>query len=134
MIDRRTFVASLVIAPLLAGGCSKVREEKKEIALEATTNNYHRAIRWGYYQAAYGYVHPDKRGEVPAYLENVRVTSYDVVQPPVMQDDTTATQIVEIEYLHRDRQVIKRIADRQEWRLDPETGVWWLHSGVPEFE
>lgn len=79
-------------------------------------------------------MHPNKRGQVPKYLENIRVTSYDVVQPPVRSDESTATQIAQIEYLHEDVQRVRKLSDRQEWRYDPATETWWLHSGVPAFK
>lgn len=120
-------------AALLIPGCGKVREEGKSNALEAATTAYGSAIRWGYYETALGYLHPDKRVELPAGIESIRVTSYDVVQPPLRQDEDGATQVVRIEYLHEDVQRVKSLTDRQTWRYDPEAKGWWLYSGLPAF-
>lgn len=127
------FALAAVVAVLLLPGCGKVREEGKSNALEAATAAYGSAIRWGYYETALGYLHPDKRVEMPASLEDIRVTSYDVVQPPLRQDGESATQVVRIEYLHDDVQRVKNLTDRQTWRYDPEAKGWWLHSGLPAF-
>jgi uncharacterized protein YceK len=132
MSYRRAVLLGFALA-LLLSGCGKVREEGKSNALEAATTAYGSAIRWGYYETALGYLHPDKRAEMPAGLEDIRVTSYDVVQPPLRQDEESATQVVRIEYLHEDVQRVKNLTDRQTWRYDPEAKGWWLHSGLPAF-
>jgi uncharacterized protein YceK len=128
----RLFV--IVLVTLAVSGCGAVREERKTNALDAAVRGYGAAIRWGYYETAYGYVPPRERKAIPANIENVQVTSYDVVQPAVMQDDDTATQIVHIEYVFKDVQRVHSLTDRQQWRYDPENKSWWLHSGVPEFK
>jgi uncharacterized protein YceK len=126
----------LLATALLIAGCASVQRDKKVIALQAATNGYESAIRWGYYETAFGYLHPDlRRGKpLPERLKDVRVTSYDVVQPAQIQDDRTATQVVNIEYVYEDRQVVKRIADRQVWKWDQGLESWWLKSGLPDFE
>lgn len=131
--------ASIVLAVVAAGllaACGTIEKDRQALGLQAATSGYQSAIRWGYYETALGYVHPDLRkdGKVPPELKNVRLTGYDVVQPPLIQQEGTATQIVDIEYLHEDRQVVKRLTDRQTWRWDERLGSWWLHSGLPRFE
>lgn len=121
------------LAILLAAGCGQVKEEGKLNALDAAVTAYGNAIRWGYYETAFGYLHPDERRAMPSHLENIRVTSYDVVQPPVRPDEDTATQVAQVEYLHNDVQVVRKLSDRQQWRYDAATKSWWLHSGLPEF-
>lgn len=124
---------ALSIAALLVASCARVKEEKRTNALEAATSGYGSAIRWGYYETAFGYLYPEARGELPEGLDNIRVTSYDVVQPPVLADETTARQIAHVEYLHNDVQVVRSLSDRQEWRYDEASNTWWLHSGLPAF-
>jgi hypothetical protein len=126
-------VFAVLIALLIVAGCGRVKEEKRTNALEAATSGYGSAIRWGYYETAFGYLHPESRGELPDGLDNIRVTSYDVVQPPVLADENTARQIAHLEYLHNDVQVVRSLSDRQEWRYDEASTTWWLHSGLPAF-
>jgi hypothetical protein len=130
-----TLVLAVLIA-VLAGGCAAYKEDRKQDALEAATNAYQTALRWGYYETAIGYIHPDKRKvlEVPKELVNIRVTRYDVVQPPIPAGEGKVTQVVQIDYLHQDVQRMKSLSDRQEWRYDPETKTWWLYSGLPAFK
>lgn len=132
---RPPMIAVLVSAVLLAA-CATVEKDKRVLALQAATNGYQSAIRWGYYETAFGYLHPDlRKGKpLPEGLKDVRLTGYDVVQPPTMQDEDTAIQVVNVEYLHEDRQVVKRISDRQVWKWDDALDSWWLKSGLPAFE
>jgi hypothetical protein len=128
----RRYALCLVCSMLAA--CGTLREERKSNALEAAVNAYGAAIRWGYYETAYGFVDPDKRKPIPAGLKNVRVTGYEVVQPPVLQDEDTATQVVQLDYLFKDVQRVHSLMDRQRWHYDPATKSWWLESGVPQFK
>jgi len=133
---RRTPMISVLVSAVLLAGCATVEKDKRALALQAATNGYQSAIRWGYYETAFGYLHPDLRKDkpLPEGLKDVRLTGYDVVQPPTMQGDDTATQVVNIEYLHEDRQVVKQISDRQVWKWDDALDSWWLKSGLPTFE
>ena len=132
----RLALPALMAAVMLLAGCATVEKDKRAIALQAATSGYQSAIRWGYYETAYGYLHPDLRKgkSMPDIVKDLRLTGYDVVQPPTLQDEGTATQIVNIEYLYEDRQVVKRLTDRQVWQWDPKHESWWLQSGLPPFK
>jgi len=123
-----------IVAALLAAGCGSIQKDKKSNALEAALTRYGAALRWGYYDTAYGFVHPAKRTMAPEGMENIQVTGYDVVQPPLQSDESNASQVVRIDYVHVDEQRVRSLTDRQQWRYEPETETWWLYSGVPEFK
>lgn len=125
--------ATLVV---LLAGCGSVKKDKLAIGLQASTNGYQSALRWGYYETAYGFVHPDlrKNKTLPPLFEKLRLTGYDIVQQPTMKDKDTATQIVAIDYLYEDQQVLKHLTDRQLWRWDEKMESWWLQSGLPSFQ
>lgn len=120
-------------ATILVPGCGTVEKDRKSKSLEAATNGYGKAIRWGYYETAYGYLHPTRRREPSADLGNVRVTSYEVVQPPVVRNEAGAEQIVHLEYVLSDEQVVRKLTERQDWRYDEQAQTWWLHSAPPDF-
>ena len=130
----RTWLALFPAALLVLAGCGSIEKDKKANAMDAALNTYGDAIRWGYFETAYSYLHPDKRKEAPATLENVRVTSYEVLQPPLMKDEENAEQVVRIEYVHKDVQQVRSLSDRQLWRYEKNTNTWWLNSGVPDFK
>ncbi len=124
------------LVAFLPVGCGTIEKDRKALGIQAATAGYQSAMRWGYYETAFGYLHPDQRKgkTVPTELKGVRLTGYDVVQPPLIQEKDTATQIVDIEYLHEDRQVVKRMTDRQTWQWDDKLKSWWLQSGLPKLE
>ncbi|NEX21568.1 hypothetical protein G3480_14825 [Thiorhodococcus mannitoliphagus] len=130
----------IVLALLVTGmlsGCGSIKKDKMAVTLQNATNGYQSALRWGYFENAFGFVDPEKRKnrELPANLEGIRLTGYDVVQSPIAKKDSnTAMQLVKIEYLHEDKQVVKTLTDRQIWRYDEEEKKWWLESGLPKFD
>ncbi|CRI64366.1 conserved exported hypothetical protein [Thiocapsa sp. KS1] len=132
-------LVALLLAALLttpAGvGCAVVEKDRRAVGLQAATSGYQSALRWGYYDTALGFLPPDQRksGAIPEIFAELRVTGYDVAQPPIIQADDSATQIVVIDYLFEDAQVVKQLTDRQVWRWDDRMGTWWLHSGLPKF-
>ena len=130
----RFLLALFSVALLLPGGCGTIEKDKKSNAMDAALNTYGDAIRWGYFETAYSYVHPDKLKEAPMALENIRVTSYDVRQAPLMLDEENAEQVVRIEYVQKDVQQVRTLSDRQLWRYEKDTGRWWLYSGIPRFK
>ena len=133
-MPNRILLALFSTLLLTLGGCGTIEKDRKANAMSAALNAYGEAIRWGYFDIAYGYVHPDEREEVPKHLDNVRVTGYEVLRPPIMKDEENAEQVVHIEYIHRDRQRLRSLSDRQLWRYEKDTNSWWLDSGVPEFK
>lgn len=126
----------MLLAGMLSAGCAMVEQDRRALGLEAATSGYQSALRWGYYETAVGFLHPDQRkdGGLPPSLEGLRITGYDVVQPPLMHDEAKASQVVVIDYFFEDAQVVKRLTDRQVWRWDDQLKTWWLDSGLPRFE
>ena len=129
----RTAQLCLLAFSLLLSGCGTLDREKKSTALEAATSGYGRAMRWGYYESAYGYLHPANRVKPPTGVDNVRLTAYEIVQPPLRTNPDAAEQVVHIEYVLADEQVVRKLTDRQDWRYDEKTRSWWLHSAPPDF-
>ena len=118
-----------------ASSCGRVKEDKMAAGLYNATKGYRESIRWGYFDAAVGFLYPDTRADLDAkLLENVRVTGYEVIQPAVITPQETAVQLVRIEYVLEDQQRLKSLMDRQDWRWDADSAGWWLHSGMPKFE
>lgn len=135
--DRPLFFALALLLAATLPACGSVKKDKMVVTLQNATNSYQSALRWGYYENAYGFMDPEKRKDrdLPDNLEGIRLTGYDVVQAPIAKKDSdTAMQIVKIEYLHEDTQVVKELTDRQVWRYDEEAKKWWLESGLPNFE
>ena len=135
MLRFPTVLAVAATILLGVGGCGPIKEDKMASGFYYATKGYREAIRWGAFGPAAGFLHPDERVDVDYdNLENVRITGYEVIQPAVITPQRTAVQQVRIEYVLKNRQVLKSLTDRQEWRWDDEGSTWWLHSGLPEFD
>jgi hypothetical protein len=129
--------AVLLTAALTLGGCASVEKDKRAIALYQATTGYESALRWGYFDNAFGYLHPDERKDkaLPEHLTDLRVVGYEAMQSPVVEPSKEqAVQLVTIDYLYEDRQVVKQLKDRQLWEWDETDKTWWLRSGLPKFE
>ncbi|WP_295590918.1 hypothetical protein [uncultured Lamprocystis sp.] len=131
-------VTAVALVGLLLASCGTIEKDKRALGLQAATAAYQSALRWGYFETAYGYLHPDQRKDkstdLPPVFTDLRVAGYEVVQPPLMQNPGEAVQVVTIDYLYEDRQVVKTITDRQTWTYDTKLDSWWLSSGIPQFQ
>ncbi len=134
VLTRPSLVALLAAALV---GCNPVKEDKMSDTLQDALNGYQKALRWGYFDNAFAYLDPKQRNDkpMPAVLEGLRLTGYDVIQPAVVKEEKmTAMQLVEIEYVYEDQQVVKKLKDRQIWHYDEKKKSWWLESGLPNFK
>ncbi len=134
-------IAPLLIVALLAtmllSGCQTLGERKQSTALEDTLRLYSGIVRWGALRKAYSFRNPESEealDEIPEGLHNIRITSYEVTQGPIMRDETTAIQTVHIEYIHKDVQVIRTLQDKQVWHYNDEKESWTLTSKIPLFK
>ena len=128
----------LLVLTLLSSGCAHVRKEKKTQGLTAATYAYGNALRWGYYDTAWNYLDPVTRSHLSPdqlQLKAIRLTGYDVVQPPLLiaEDQDQAEQWVQIDYVRQDTQVVHSLTDHQVWRYDEASAGWRLTSDPPRF-
>ena len=114
-------------------GCSTIQNRKKGIALDHTLANYRTAMRWGHWESLLSFRDP-KAPELPELdLDNIRVSGYEIRQPPVEIEENKVIQVVQIQYVLRDQQRVRKLREKQEWRFDPENKRWTLFSPFPDF-
>ena len=65
-------------------------------------------------------------------LRLFKVTAYTVRSTGLIDDGLTARQTVEIRMFNNQQGVERTVLDEQEWRYNPETKLWRLHSGLPD--
>jgi hypothetical protein len=123
----------LILLLAVTAGCSSFAERKKASALEMTLSSYRTAMRWGQWDSVIGYRSPEAPAVPELDLDNIRVTAYEIRQPPVPVKDDTVSQVVEIRYVLTDEQRVRKLYDKQEWRHDPEANQWSLYSPFPDF-
>ncbi len=101
--------------------------------MDHVLSNYRTAMRWGRWEDLFSFRDP-KAPVVPELdLDNIRVTGYEIRQPPVEIKENTVIQVVQIQYVLRDRQQLRKLREKQEWRFDAENKRWTLFSPFPDF-
>lgn len=144
MRDTNNPIAFLLLSLLLLAGCStvestveKVKDAQMAKDLKKYLNGYESALRWGQPGQAYGFLSPEvaEQNPVPTGLDNIHVSEYDIIGPPVFVTKTQATQTVSISYIFQDRQVQHSLVDNQMWeRADEESRQWYRSNPIPEFK
>lgn len=129
----KSYFTLIGISALLLVSCSTIEKDKRANGLQAATNGYQAALRWGYYDTALAFL--DSKMPLPTVnFKGLRLTGYDVVQSLRMPNKANALQTVAIEYLYEDRQIVKQLIDQQHWHWDAARKAWFLQSGLPKFE
>jgi hypothetical protein len=127
-----------VILMLLLMGCAGFADKKENwMEFDETSRAYLLALRWGEYEAAYGFKRlPGINDEVPNFKDfsDVRVTSYRVKQTIISEDEMIVMQIVDFQYYRMSNVTVRTITDRQKWEYDKEKERWYLISDLPHFE
>ncbi len=132
---KRSFL--LIIALFMLSGCKTLLTQKEsETSLLETLKAYEATMRWGYPGQAYNFLRKDlaEKTEIPATLENIRVTGYKVIRSPIRSDETLASQVAVIGYVFDDRQVEISLTDRQLWEYDEEKKTWLRINPIPELK
>lgn len=132
-------IAKCVAVILLIMGCASLDKDEKENweKFDEVSRAYLIAIRWGEYEAAYGFKKiPDVNTKVPDFqdLKDVKVTSYRVKQTMISEDEMIVVQLVDIQYYRMRNVTVRTITDHQRWEFDREKKRWYLISDLPNFE
>jgi len=121
---------------LLVSGCNTMSMDSlkpSEEKLRSALRSYEVTLRWGNIADAYKHLTPEllEKSEIPADLDNIKVTHYEVLSRPQIEEDK-AQQKVRIRYLHQDRQVIRSLIDNQYWTNLPDLD-WRRANPMPRF-
>ncbi len=134
---RIALVLLVTLLPAACGTIDNIKDKQVGNDLQAVLSRYESAVRWGTPQNAYGFLKPElaEQTPLPQGLENIEVSQYLVVSPPVLLSKTTATQTVGISYILVDRQVEHSLVDHQMWeRKDEQSREWYRANPIPEFK
>ena len=120
---------------LLLTACSTVDQAGKNQRLHLQLQSYDHAVRWGDPAEAYAFLQPDEVPvAIPAGLDEIRVTGYEELTPPLRLEEDKVSRKVKIEYVHRDRQVVRTLIDDQVWAYDPQNEQWFRINPLPEYK
>jgi len=119
---------------LLFAACSSMEQAGMNKKLQLQLQSYDHAVRWGDLEEMYAFVKPgDEPLVVPGGLANVRVTAYEPLTTITEAQGRKVRRRVKIQYLHRDRQVVKTLIDEQLWEYDDKLEQWFRVNPPPEF-
>lgn len=128
---------AVFLSGLLLAGCGTVGKARKDQSMNMRLKEYSHEVRWGALEALPSYLSPDlmdTQEPVAKDPSNVRVTSYEVLRNPMPAGENQIVQTVKIEYLFRDRQVVRNLVDQQKWEFNPENNDWVRINHVPVFK
>ena len=135
-MNRRLLPALLVaFLALLLVACGGGGTKSKTDAM----SEYGAAVRWNDFDAAWLFVSPEIRAARPltdlerSRFKQIQVTGYQELGRRMAPDGVQFDQDVEIHVVNRNTQVERAFTDHQHWTYDPEAKLWWLVSGLPDF-
>ncbi len=121
---------------VVASGCAKVQTRKRLDSLERTLKDYGRSIRWTDHELASSHQRfKDDPGRRPLErnFDDARVTSYEIIQEVVHDDDHQAEVTVAISYYLENTGVVRDMKNSQHWYFSEEADRWFLDSELPDF-
>ena len=122
------FIFILGFSLAFTSGCQSMSERRRDESLTSTLKFYGKVLRWqGPHEQGAMLANPEQTPK----NRGITVTSYQVVSNPAKTGENTAQQTAAIEYVHHDRQVIKRVIDQQTWEYDTEEERWLRANRPP---
>ena len=125
--------AVLVLCLTLLGGCMATNPYApvpKELGIQVRV--FESVVRWGDLRKMYLFAKPGTEVTIPDGLDMVKVTHYEVSGEheiaPWRWEQTAV-----IDYVLTDRQVVRRLVDRQVWASDDQGKTWYRVNPPPVF-
>lgn len=118
----------LALIALLLGGCASQGDIMDN--LNKTLRGYEKAVRWAKFDAVYSYHQwkGDEEPELPANMENIRVTKYTSSKQKFNEKDQIMKQTITVRYYNTDSLRELSLKHRHEWKYFPKLKRWYLIS------
>jgi hypothetical protein len=131
----------IITIALLFTGCESFspikafKDKDKQDSMTKALHSYELTVRWGELAQIYSFLVPELaiKAEIQNNLNNIRVTSYEVIKGPSAISEHQAMQTVKIHYIFNDRQVQKSLIDNQEWTYFEDKREWRRANQIPRF-
>ena len=116
--------------------CTRLTDMTTRQMFPERLDRYKRAILWSDFESASTFKKSriSNTQSIDEDYSQIKVTAYDVKAIKIIGDLEIVQQRVEIRFYRISQLVEKSINDTQTWEWDPETKLWYLVSGLPEFE
>lgn len=127
----RLLLASGVLLLVACAGTPRTSSQ------DETFYNYAGALRWSGFEQALEFVDPLHRASSPPSeldlerYRQVEVKGYQLVRAKMLSPERIERE-VEISLVNRHTQRERVLRRTELWRLDAESGRWWLASGLPD--
>ncbi len=131
------YCAGILLLGLVVG-CSSLQSKDQIARLNERTDDYGTALRWGSYDRAAHFLMPRENAPGPNpvnqdFLNDIRLTTYEITQRVLSTDEKEAVIIAKISYYHGASGTLKTITDRQAWWYHDDTKQWYLDGTLPAF-
>lgn len=128
-------LCALIVA--LSACVGQQKRDEREDRLRAFEAHLRFADNFG---SLLNFIHPDYLEEHPISsaelnrLNLFRVSGYRTRSVSIADDEKSLTQVVELRLYSKSTQRERTVIYPQLWQQDPNSGVWMLHSGLPEID
>lgn len=128
--------ALIVLIAVVLSACGSLETARVNQKRDLRLIEYGQTVRWGHLSDVYAFLAPAEQAvqTIPEHLDNIRVTQYEVLMPPVPEGEHKFTQTVKIEYLFEDQQVVRTLIDTQVWEFDTDARQWFRTNPPPLFK
>lgn len=117
-------------------GCAGGLPKDRLVTLEDSVQAYVSGIRWQHYELLATLIRPRNGQPKPVsreFMDNVRVTGYQVQGRRLAEDGLTAKVTVEFNYYHLDDSLIQSLTAQQDWWYEEQSKRWFLDGDLPDF-
>ena len=114
---------------VVAAACAT---DKKLTKMDNILRAYKESIRWNAFVHAQA-LQKEITGPIDEALDEIKVTSYEVIKQEIRDDFTRLDQTVEIRFYHQQQAKEIKLIDEQTWLYDDELETWQLDGGLPDF-
>ena len=129
-------ICSILLA-LSLSGCAAVDDSKKTITYDKALWQYATAIRWVDFSTANSLRRLEDSSAYtpdPNTLQDIKVTSYKVINRTTSEDHAEVRLTVEIVYYNDRSMKLATIIDNQVWKYDPAIKGWYITTPLPPFK
>jgi hypothetical protein len=136
-LNQLVVLCLLALLSALLVGCAATGGQRDR-SLEETLRAYEKAIRWGEFNTAGQFLHPEhmptpREGELMMKrYEQININGYVVKSQSPATDENTYLQTAQVSFENRHNGRVRSINDPQVWRWEQEPQRWMLTSGLPD--
>jgi len=126
-----------VVLVMMLSACAHLSEQKKMEHLDAKQKLFMKALRWKSYETAASVIrfrNPARQLAAIDGLNNITVTSYDLIGSVASTSDDSIVAQVLFGYIQNETGRVYQTKHTQIWWFDEESKQWHLDSDMPDFK